>query len=187
MSHYSIKDAADLTGTSISSIRRFLAPIRDDSSNPLRLHVLPSVEEVVRLRSTSSSVQFSWKLSKQLLDIFMKEKELDYPQPKEKEESLDELFGQSEVTSGLYARMLEMLEESLRAKQRSIESHEKSIETLLDRQAETNVLLRNLQERLPSPANRNPQTDTTDDTKNPAQKKRGWMHRLLTTEIRVFR
>src|SRR5438874_873393 len=60
-----VKEAAQLTGKSPSSIRRIFHPITKDDDHPDRQHVQPSVEEAARLRQNGEN--FAWHVSEELL------------------------------------------------------------------------------------------------------------------------
>jgi hypothetical protein len=64
-SFLTVKEAAQLTGKSPSSIRRVIYPIIHDDAHPDRAHVQPTVEEVLQLRMRGEN--FAWRLSEELL------------------------------------------------------------------------------------------------------------------------
>jgi hypothetical protein len=61
----SVKEAAQLTGKSPSSIRRIIYPIIHDDAHADRKHVQPTVEDVLQLRVQGEN--FAWRLSEELL------------------------------------------------------------------------------------------------------------------------
>lgn len=61
----SVKEAAQITGKSPSSIRRIIYPIIHDDAHADRNHVQPTVEEVLQLRVKGEN--FAWRLSEELL------------------------------------------------------------------------------------------------------------------------
>src|SRR5438046_2006499 len=60
-----VKEAAQLTGKSPSSIRRVIYPIIHDDAHADRGHIQPSVEEAMQLRVKGEN--FPWRLSEELL------------------------------------------------------------------------------------------------------------------------
>lgn len=60
-----VKQAAQFTGKSSSSIRRLLYPIIADDAHPDRTQIEPSVADVSQLRSQGEN--FAWRLSEELL------------------------------------------------------------------------------------------------------------------------
>jgi len=63
--YLSVKEAAQLTGKSPSSIRRIIYPIIHDDNHPDRKHIQPSVEDALQLRMKGDN--FAWRLSEELL------------------------------------------------------------------------------------------------------------------------
>ena len=62
---YTVKEAARLTGKSPSSIRRIIYPIIQNDAHPDRVHIEPTVEDVLKLRMQGEN--FAWRLSEELL------------------------------------------------------------------------------------------------------------------------
>ena len=60
-----VKEAAQLTGKSASSIRRIIYPIIEKDNHADRHHVQPTVKEALRLRVKGEN--FAWRLSEELL------------------------------------------------------------------------------------------------------------------------
>lgn len=63
---HGLRDAARLTGKSISTFRRLVRSIVADEQHPDRHFLLPTVEEVSRLKTAGE--QFAWTISEELLD-----------------------------------------------------------------------------------------------------------------------
>jgi hypothetical protein len=63
--YITVKDAAERTGKSPSSIRRIIYPIVKDDHHPDRVHIQPSVDEALQLRIKGEN--FAWRLSEELL------------------------------------------------------------------------------------------------------------------------
>ena len=68
-----VKEAAEKTGKSTSSIRRIIYPIVKDDLHPDRSQVQPSPEEARELRIKGEN--FPWRLSQELLDREIIEKQ----------------------------------------------------------------------------------------------------------------
>src|ERR1041385_3978032 len=64
-SFITVKEAALRTGKSTSSIRRIIYPILKNDAHPDRTHILPNVEDAVKLRVKGES--FAWRLSEEFL------------------------------------------------------------------------------------------------------------------------
>jgi hypothetical protein len=62
---YSIREAITLTGTSMTTFRRYIRGIVADDQHPDRKHILPTPEEVRRMKAAGE--QFPWKISGDLL------------------------------------------------------------------------------------------------------------------------
>ena len=60
-----VKEAAQRTGKSSSSIRRAFYPIIKNDAHPDRAHIEPSVEEALKLRVKGES--FAWRISEEWL------------------------------------------------------------------------------------------------------------------------
>src|SRR2546422_184149 len=64
-SFLTVKQAARPTGKSTSSSRRIIYPILQDDARPDRIHIQPSIEDVLKLRVQGEN--FAWRLSEDLL------------------------------------------------------------------------------------------------------------------------
>src|SRR6266404_3220266 len=64
-SFLTVKEAAQLTGKSPSSIRRIVYPIIHDNAHSDRGHIQPTIEEVMQLRVKGEN--FAWHVSEELL------------------------------------------------------------------------------------------------------------------------
>ncbi|MDB5387335.1 MAG: hypothetical protein JWM11_2981 [Planctomycetaceae bacterium] len=60
-----VKEAAENTGKSPSSIRRIIYPILETKDHPDRAHIQPSVDEVQQYRIKGEN--FAWRISEELL------------------------------------------------------------------------------------------------------------------------
>ena len=135
-----VKEAANLTGKSPSSIRRVIYPIIHDDAHADRQHVLPSVEEAQALRLKGEN--FAWRISEELL-----QREVPVAPPSENPNP-------SQVMSEGHSELLAMLREELQIKNQQItqqtEMLSKQMELingLSERLREGNILIGSLQQR----------------------------------------
>lgn len=136
-----VKEAAERTGRSPSSIRRLLRPITNDDAHPDRVQVQPSVEEVRQLRPGQS---FAWRLSEELIQ--------KYARLVEEQGSGGATSRPSSTTD---AQLIAVLREQLASKDghiaeltATINKHADNYAGLSERLRESNVLLANMQQRL---------------------------------------
>ena len=161
MISYSIKEAVTATGTSVSSIRRFFEPIRDNPEHPLRSEIEPSVEQVNKLRRGKRKPNFKWKLSRNLLEEFMRQKGLDWPQPETEEgshapeqpplENSGDGGTQSaaeQAKANATERLITMLETELGNKNTQLSEKDDRIKSLQDQIASRNAVMIWMQKRL---------------------------------------
>jgi hypothetical protein len=158
--YLSVKEAAQLTGKSPSSIRRVIYPIIQDDHHPERLHILPTPEEVVKLRMKGEN--FAWRLSEELL-----RRKLPIEPGSEK------TSGPSQKSSTHpEADLLAMLRRELDIKNQQITQQSELIAKqmelvtgLSERLREGNILLGSLQQRLTLSDGREHTTTATTGTK----------------------
>ena len=141
-----VKDAAEKTGKSTSSIRRIIYPIVKDDQHPDRAQVQPSPEEARELRIKGEN--FPWRLSQELLD-----REITEKQPPSS--------GSSAASAGDNAPLVELnvlLRDQLEKAQTQLQVKDQQIATLSDltkslteRLHEGNVLMGTLQRQLAIP------------------------------------
>lgn len=146
---HTVKEAADLTGKSPSSIRRIIYPIIRKDTHPDRAHVQPSVEDVLKLRLKGEN--FAWRLSEELLRQAIP---ADAPEKG------------SDVSSGRQSghgdgALIDMLRHELGIKNTQIAKQAEIIDKqmelvngLSERLREGNILISNLQQRLALPDGR---------------------------------
>jgi len=144
-SFLTVKEAAQRTGKSPSSIRRILYPIIQDEKHPDRDHIQPSVEEALRLRVKGEN--FAWKVSEELLaraipaDV--------HPEPGVHASGSRSAGGEGD------GELISMLQRELNIKNQQISQHGELISKqmelisgLSERLREGNILIGSLQQRL---------------------------------------
>lgn len=139
-----VKEAAQQTGKSSSSIRRIIYPILETDGHPDRLQIQPTVEDVQQLRMRGEN--FAWKISQELL-----QREIPPEPPAEK--------GSDKPGSrGLHdsdAELLSMLRKELDIKNQQITQQAAMLAAqmevmsgLSERLREGNILIGSLQQQL---------------------------------------
>jgi hypothetical protein len=132
-----VKEAANLTGKSPSSIRRIIYPILENPKHPDRHSIEPSDKEAKALRLKGEN--FPWKLSEELIH-----KEISEGRGKRgattKTISPDRGAGSAVV--------IEMLQRELEIKNKQIETQNELLKGLSERLREGNILMGTLQQQL---------------------------------------
>lgn len=139
-----VKEAAQSTGKSPSSIRRVIYPILEGENHPDRQHIRPTIEEVQQFRVKGEN--FAWRISEELL-------RREVPLEAEPEKGSDK-----PGTRGLHdsdAELLAMLRRELDIKNLQITQQSEMlskqmelISGLSERLREGNVLIGTLQQQL---------------------------------------
>lgn len=137
----SIREAATMTGKSDTSIRRLIVPIIKSENHPDRVHILPTVEEVLQLRIKGES--FAWKIEAAWL--------VEAIPPGTSGERRSNEADSDTASSGLIAMLqkeLEIKNSQISQANAIIGQHAALISGLTDRLKEGNILIANLQQRL---------------------------------------
>ncbi len=142
----SLKEAESYTGKSRSTLRRFVTSVTKPENHPDRDLVKPTVEEVDRLHAENHP--FSWKVSHVLLDRSF-----------DKKPSLEN--GLPEANSDL--RSNELLKRTLSMLETELSEKNKQIAEFQERQRETNILLRQANERVALLSNNDSQSTEAED------------------------
>ena len=159
-----VKEAANLTGKSPSSIRRVIYPIIHDDQHPDRTHVQPNVEDAMRLRMQGEN--FAWRISEDLLrrEIPEETHSSDGVSPASKAAIQDD--------SG---PLLSMLQSELEIKNRQITQQSELIgrqmeliSGLSERLREGNILMGSLQRQFAITDGRDRKTSDAVTVKSPA-------------------
>lgn len=144
-----VKEAAQLTGKSPSSIRRILYPILQDNRHPDRHHIEPDVATAKALRIKGEN--FAWKVSEELL-----RREIPADAPKSSTEpKVGTRSGQDASANAL----LDILRKQLDIKDQQIAAQNEVIKGLSERVREGNILMGSLQRQLTPPEASNRNTD----------------------------
>lgn len=128
----SLKEAAEHTGKSRSSLRRFVEKITKANDHADRKMIQPDVEAVAKLHAESHP--FSWKVNIALLDR-------EYPKQGTGTGDTTSSSPSSSANDELLSQTISMLKTELEAKNKQIAQFQ-------ERQRETNVLLQQTTEKL---------------------------------------
>jgi hypothetical protein len=134
-----VKEAAQITGKSPSSIRRILYPILENNHHPDRHHIEPDVATAKSLRVKGEN--FAWKVSEELL-----RREVPEGGVKSKGESKTGGLGDDQS-----AAIIEILRGQLDIKDQQISAQNDVIKGLSERVREGNILMGSLQQQLSPP------------------------------------
>lgn len=132
-----VKEAANLTGKSPSSIRRILYPILENDQHPDRSQIEPDVEQAKALRVKGEN--FAWKISEKLL-------RREVPEGSSKS-SPDAKAGTTQPNDGS-AALIDMLRGELEIKNQQIAAQNELMKGLSERLREGNILIGSLQQQL---------------------------------------
>ena len=138
-----IREATRVTGMSVTTLRRFIRAIIADPKNPDRDQLLPTVEDVRRMKAAGQ--QFTWQISAELL-----KREFPETTPKPKTDTRGEFGPLGEVVS-LLRDQLQSAAEQLKVKDTQIASQVEIIHSLNERIHEGNVLMATVQKQLALP------------------------------------
>lgn len=132
-----VKEAAQATGKSASSIRRIIYPILENDQHPDRVHIEPTVKEAKALRLKGEN--FPWKISEELL-------RREIPAGTSKS-AAGSKTGSPQSNDGS-AALIEMLRGELEIKNQQIAAANELMKGLNERLREGNILLGSLQQQL---------------------------------------
>lgn len=167
-----VKEAAQLTGKSPSSIRRIIYPIIHDDKHPDRQHVQPSPEDALQLRMKGEN--FAWRLSEQL---FRREVPVESAPEKGTAAAAQRASTQEggELLSML-RRELDIKNQQIVQQSEIIGKQMELISGLSERLREGNILMGSLQQRLGMPnVKQSPMPDAAEvkSTPKPVEKEKG--------------
>jgi hypothetical protein len=157
-----VKEAAQLTGKSTSSIRRVIYPIIHDDQHPDRGEIQPDIAQVRELRMKGEN--FAWRVSEELLRREVRVEPPSPPHAKLAEEGssshantalLSMLRAELEIKNGQIVQQSELI-----GKQMEL------ISGLSERLREGNILIGGLQKQLSLPSPRSRSTSETRATKS---------------------
>jgi len=135
-----VKEAAQRTGKSPSSIRRVIYPILDDPQHPDRAHIQPSVDDARELRLRGEN--FAWRISEEFLDRAI-------PPVSQAEQGKEPKAGsrESDLVS-LLRRELEIKNQQITQHAELVSRQMELLNALSERLREGNLLMGSLQQRL---------------------------------------
>jgi hypothetical protein len=155
-----VKEAAEQTGKSPSSIRRIIYPIIHDDQHADRSHIEPTNEQVQDLRMKGEN--FAWRLSEELLA-----REIGAKAPEVGSIKSTPLTGVDPSLRELVALLRDQLQQSheqLTVKDQQISSLTDLTKSLNDRLREGNILMGSLQQQFALPAGK-PRVPSKDSSK----------------------
>ena len=160
-----ISEAEKFTGKSRSTLRRFIDAVVKADPSPDRHLLLPSIEEVLALREQTQP--FAWKISEELL-------RRQFLKP---DETISEKGSDAPVGSDS-SRLVAVLEKSVAMLERELAEKNNQIAAYNERLRESNILMKDLQQRLALPAPK-PEADSVEASPTePTKKSRrpfGWL------------
>lgn len=178
-----VKEAAQKTGKSSSSIRRVIYPIVKDDSHPDRHHIQPTPAEARELRLQGEN--FPWRLSEELIEREISTKPASSA---ERVTGTGDDDPSARALVELLQLQLQHAQQQLQVKDQQISSMSEITKSLNERLREGNILMGSLQRQMslgtgspaapvsPSePAETTPKrTSKKPSLKKPAPKKRLW-------------
>jgi hypothetical protein len=162
--HLTLSEARNFTGKSETTLKRLIREITGELNHPDRAFLLPSPEEIERRRAAKEP--YAWKIDRQLLLRRF---------PPETPAGHGSGGGASqESVSAPPELMLQVLREQLQSKDQQIRTLETQLDrkdeqigSLNERMRESNVLMRELQQRLAIAPPKPPAPDTVLDSRPP--------------------
>ena len=136
----SVSEARKLTGKSESTIKRLVREITADPEHPDRRCIHPSHEEVERLKATGD--RYTWSIAEELLLRRF---------PPDVAVDSDAVPSSKTVPESVVSVLQEQLrskDKQLRTLETQLDRKDEQIANLNERQRETNILMKSLQERL---------------------------------------
>lgn len=151
MTSLTIREAADSTGHSTHKIRRLIKAIADQPNDVDRHHVEPNPADVERLNA--EGVQFTWRISEELV----RRRLGDTPSPATPDNHASTAGDSGNVLDLLQRAMTakeqaeSRLFDQLKTKDEQISGLQQTVASLNERLRESNLLMANIQQQLPSP------------------------------------
>lgn len=143
--HLTISEARDLTGKSESTIKRLLREIVAAASHPDRASILPPPDEVERRKAAKEP--YAWKIDRQLLLR-------RFPQEGNGREGSETTSQPASASPGgplivqILQEQLQSKDEQIRTLEKQLDRKDEQIASSNERLRESNVLMRELQQRL---------------------------------------
>jgi hypothetical protein len=162
--HLTLQEARTFTRKSESTLKRLLREIVSNPNHVDRLSVLPAIEEVERRKAAKEP--YVWKIDRQLL--------LRRFPANEPTQAVDGGSPRTSEVSAPSDLMLQVLQDQLKSKDQQIRTLEvqldrkdEQISSLGERMMESNVLMRELQQRLTLPSPRVSVSDPIVESRPP--------------------
>ena len=143
-----VKEAAHKTGRSTSFIRRLIYSILAEDNHPDRLHIEPSVEQVLALRIQGEN--FAWRLSEEFLDREVAARAPVSPASEPASGGAKEDPSLRELVS-LLRSQLEHSQQQLQVKDQQLDNLSELMKSLNERLREGNILIGSLQRQFALP------------------------------------
>lgn len=163
--HLTVSEARQFTGKSESTIKRLLREIVADPQHVDRPFILPSADEVERRKAAREP--YAWKIDRQLLLR-------RFPQESPLENRGTTASGQptapAELAMQVLQEQLKSKDEQLRTLEKQLDRKDEQIANLNERMRESNVLMRELQQRLAIAAPQPVASETFVEPKKPTPK-----------------
>ncbi len=149
--HLTVSEAREFTGKSESTIKRLLREITGDPQHADRSYILPSAEEVERRKGAKEP--YAWKIDRQLL---LRRFPQDDPAESGGGAARGPVIAPVELVMQVLQEQLRSKDEQMRTLEKQLDRKDDQIASLNERMRESNVLMRELQQRLaiapPKPA-----------------------------------
>ncbi len=179
-----VRQARQLSGKSESTIKRMVREIVADPNHPDRRGVHPNDEELQRLRAAGEP--YVWRIDRELLLRRFPLKEEETPSG---EAAAAGGRPPGDAVMGVLQEQLHSKDEQIRTLEKQLDRKDEQIANLGERQRETNVLMRELQQRLalaPPSASAAPDGEAPARASQNVQRppKKGRLRRLLG--LRIF-
>ncbi len=163
--HLSVSEARQFTGKSESTIKRLLREITGDPQHIDRPFILPSVDEVERRKTAKEP--YAWKIDRQLL---LRRFPQDDPAESGGAAAGGPVTTPVELVMQVLQEQLRSKDEQLRTLEKQLDRKDDQIISLNERMRESNVLMRELQQRLviaaPKPAAAESFVESNDRTES---------------------
>jgi len=142
--HLTVTEARKLTGKSDSTIKRMIREVTADPKHPERSFILPSHDDVERRKAAGEP--YVWKIDRELL-----RRRFDTPQPEATAETPTASGsggGEHDVVLQVLREQLKSKDEQLRTLETQLDRKDEQISNLNERMRESNILMKELQQRL---------------------------------------
>ena len=142
--HLTVTEARKLTGKSDSTIKRMIREITQDAKHPDRSFILPPHDEVERRKKASEP--YVWKIDRELL-----RRRFDVRGQSDEDEKPTQHAtggGEPDVVLQVLREQLKSKDDQLRTLETQLDRKDEQIASLNERMRESNILMKELQQRL---------------------------------------